>query len=82
MKRFVFVSAAVLLLVACSPILKSAGFPPEALRREPPRGIAARAVPVGTAAPALDLPSTREGFRVSTAISAGPVVVVFFRGTW
>lgn len=79
MKNVLFAAT---LLLSCAPALKSAGFPPEALRKEPPKGVAARAVAVGEKAPPLDLESTRDGFQASNAIREGAVVLVFFRGTW
>jgi len=76
-------------LLACAVLAASVGSgtvgaaPPNARRTSPPPGLAERAVPIGSPAPALDAAPVGNGtFSWSGALERGPVVVVFYRGHW
>ena len=85
MKRLI---AAVLLAAApsttgCSHVLPLLGYPPYALRKDPPNGIAQRALAAGATAPTFELPSSEAGtWALAKALQTGPVVLLFYRGDW
>ena len=77
-KSRLLISCATLLLSGCSVLLPLFGYPPHALRGEPPTAIETSALPVGAKAPAFTLAD----FSLAKANERGPVVLVFYRGAW
>lgn len=77
--RSVAVALVILPMIACGPVLRAAGFPPEATRKSPPEGIETRALKGGDEFPSLELAGT-------TGTIAFPLtvrhIVVFYRGSW
>lgn len=69
---------AVLVLVGCAPVIKAAGFPPEARRQTPPEGLE-QALAIGAIAPDRSVPMT-DGTRVS--LRGSNTVLLFYRGQW
>lgn len=69
----------VVTLVACAPMLKVVGYPPEPLRKEAPDSIERRAAAVGSTAPALEV-SLTDGS--SEAVHGRRTVLLFYRGSW
>lgn len=70
-------------LAAGAAALAVAAFPVAATRTSPPPGLEARAVKVGAEAPGFELPRATGGtFSLADARKGGPVVLVFYRGSW
>jgi hypothetical protein len=62
---------------------RPSNLPPNPGRPSPPPGINDHAVAVGARAPAFSLPiATGGSWDLSSAISSGPAVLVFYRGDW
>lgn len=78
MKLRPLVSCAAIFLSGCAVILPVFGYPPHALRSEPPGTVEKTALPVGAKAPAFALAD----FSLAKASERGPVVLVFYRGDW
>ena len=61
----------------------AAGFPPHATRTTPPPRIEEeRASKVGDVAPTFSLPGTGGAFVLGDQLQRGPLVLVFYRGSW
>ncbi|MBI3447705.1 MAG: hypothetical protein HY049_02105 [Acidobacteria bacterium] len=71
-----------ILLVAILPAAAIAAVP-NPRRQTPPSGIEGRAVAPGAVAPSFVLESSQGGtWDLSKALQEGPVVLVFYRGSW
>ena len=60
----------------------AAGFPPHATRTTPPSRIEERARKVGDVAPSFSLPASAGALVLGDQLQRGPLVLVFYRGSW
>ena len=71
-------SCAAVFVSGCAAVLPVFGYPPHALRSEPPTAAVTRALAVGVKAPDFAL----DDFSLRKASERGPVMLVFYRGDW
>lgn len=69
--------------VGCATARMSARFPIRAMVDQPPAQLRAQVLEVGATAPPLELSTVGGGrWSLAQAHQAGPVVLVFYRGSW
>lgn len=79
----VLLVVAAVVAAGCAPVMKAAGFPPEATRPTPPSALEQSALKVGDKAPDVRvMTSSGEPWSLENALTSGPAVIVFYRGHW
>jgi hypothetical protein len=74
---------ALVALCGCPATMKTAGYPPNPARTEPPPNIQQTALAVGAPAPTFRLPTTSgDTLSLTDELNGGPVILVFYRGHW